>query len=413
MNKLPLRYLFSLALALNALFCSAQTTVPGTFEALAEHLSRGEAPLRPVTDNSLEIITEGRHKWELLLEDIRNAKESIWLEYYRWTDDEAGRQIRDAVMEKIRQGLDVRLLIEDIANPFYRKGFYWQMRDAGAKLVFFTDTEKPLWQTLPHIGVRDHRKIVVIDGHIGFCGGMNLGKEYRDIWRDTHLRIEGPAVQQLGRLFMDMWVARGGEKTDNAAPHPAPDKNSCGQKKDAGVTVQFATAGGGDPLLEDAVCILLNSVRDYVYIQTPYFCPSDKLLKALKDAAAGGKDVRILVPQVTDLGIATLANQSYFEECLLGGVRIFEYTEGMNHSKVILSDDSLLIVGSMNMDNRSLHINHEDIAAIYDNAVASGCRREFDNLFAGAHEVSLDDIRAWTPQERSDRLFWRRHSQLL
>lgn len=409
MSIRSLRFIFSFILVFNALLCNAKMADSGTFAPLAAHLSRGEESLMPMPGNSIEVITSGARQWELLTEDIRNAKKSVWLEYYRWADDDAGRQIRDVVMEKIRQGLDVRILIEDIANPFYRKDFYWQMRDAGAKLVFFTDTEKPLWQSLQHIGVRDHRKIVVIDGHIGFCGGMNLGVEYRDLWHDTHMRIEGPAVQELGRLFMDMWVARGGEKGEDAAPHTA----AAGPKKDAGVTVQFATAGGGDPLLEDAVCILLDSAKDYVYIQTPYFCPSDKLLKALKEAASAGKDVRVLVPQVTDLGIATLANQAYFEECLLGGVKVFEYTAGMNHSKVILSDDSLLIVGSLNMDNRSLHINYEVIAAVYDNTAAVGCRLEFDNLLTGSHEVSLDDIRAWTPRERSDRLFWRHNSQLL
>lgn len=402
--------------ALSTLVCGAQDGVPGHFALLAEHLSRGEKDLMPTPGNSVEIMTSGEHMWELMVEDIRNAKESIWLEYYRWKDDKAGRQIRDAIMEKIREGLDVRLLIEDIANPLYRKDFYLQMRDAGAKLVFFTDTDKPLWKILKHIGVRDHRKIVVIDGKTGFCGGMNLAVEYRSLWRDTHMRIEGPAVQQLEKLFMDMWIARGGDRpaeANGSRQTPVSAAGDGSQPVADGVTVQFATAGGGDTLLEDAVCELLLSAKEYVYIQTPYFCPPDHVLEALAEAVARGIKVFILVPDETDIGFATLANQSYFEECLLSGVKIFEYTERMNHSKVILSDDCLTIVGTLNMDNRSLHINHEVVAAIYDTAVAKSCRQEFDRLFSEAHEVTLDDIRAWTPQDRNARLFWRHHSSLL
>ena len=410
------RVFATIVIALSTLVCGAQGGDPSQFALLAEHLSRGEKDLMPLPGNSVEIMTSGEHMWELLLEDIRNAKESIWLEYYRWKDDEAGRQIRDAIMEKNREGLDVRLLIEDIANPLYNKEFYWHMRDAGAKLVFFTDTDKPLWQILPNVGVRDHRKIVVIDGQIGFCGGMNLALEYRSFWRDTHLRIEGPAVHQLGKFFMEMWIARGGEVPVDVKEWDSPSllaEEGIPETAYSNVTVQFATAGGGDTLLEDAVCDLLKSAKEYVYIQTPYFCPPDHLLAALGEAVARGTEVHILVPDETDIGFATLANQSYFEECLLFGVRIFEYTERMNHAKVILSDDCLAIVGTLNMDNRSLHINHEVVAVIYDTTVAQSSRHEFERLTSGAHEVTLDDIHSWTPQERSARHFWRHNSKLL
>lgn len=399
--------LLMLALLVRAFACPAGT-IPAQWEDLSRFLSRGEAALLPAEGNDFEIMDNGARKWELLLQDIRQARKTIYMEYYRWANDDAGRQIYDAVMEKIKEGLDVRLLIEDIANPFYRLDFYWKLREAGAQLIFFTDTERhQLWEALPGINIRDHRKIVVIDGQLGYVGGMNLADHYLYSWRDTHVRVKGPAVAALTKLFCDMWIARGGSAQGLYAPQPEP------LPEGGGSAVQFATTGGGDTLLLEAVCRILDSAREYVYFQNPYFCPPDCLLEALYNAAGRGVDVRIIVPQESDMAMMTLANQSFFEDCLVAGVRIFEYTTRFNHSKVILADGNLSVVGSLNLDARSLNTNHEVVAAIYGPDAARTLGTQFQELFSQSKEVSLEDLSSWTTHDRNARRFWRRHRSLL
>ena len=366
----------------------------------------------PTNGNSIEVITDGTRQWESLLDDIRSARKSIYMEYYRWTDDDAGRQIKRAVMEKIREGLDVRIMLEDLCNPFYRKDFYTDFKKAGAQVAYFTDTERHLWEIVPGINTRDHRKILVIDDSIGYTGGMNLGVHYRDIWRDTHVRIQGPAVAQLRRLFMDMWRQRRGPE-QNGASADAVDLFENAIPEAGTETIQVATSGGGDTLLEDAVCLILQSAKNSVYIQTPYFCPTDTLLHSLQAAVKRGIDVRVLIPEKSDSHLMEIANQGFYEECISAGVRIFEYEPRFNHSKVVICDNCLSCIGSLNMDPRSLCINYEVFAAVYGTGTGESCRETFLALLEDSHEITMDHILAWSKQEKNARAFWRRNSSQL
>ena len=411
-----LNTILAAVILLTALPCLAEEVpVPGYLQPVAEHLSRGNPLMMPVGGNDLEIITDGVRQWELMVHDIKNARKSIYMEYYRWTNDDAGRQIHDAVLEKIREGLDVRIMLEDLCNPFAPMSYYDELKKAGAQVAFYTDFERELWEILPEINHRNHRKIIVIDDRLGYVGGRNIAAHYRDEWLDTHLRLTGPAVAQLRKLFTDMWTSRRGPQQNNAADispawietvTPATDPQLPFAFKDK--TVQLATSGEGDTLLEKAVCLILQSAHDYVYIQTPYFCPTDTLLHSLQAAASRGVDVR-----VCDSGLMTLANQSYFEDCLAYGVRIFEYEPRFNHSKVVLCDGCLSMIGSMNMDPRSLCINYEDMATIYDTEVGEACRQEYLSLLEQSHEATLEEVQAWPAKEKSARIFWRHHSSQL
>lgn len=381
--------------------------VPDYLMPVAEILSRGEEAMMPVDGNEVRVFVGGQRKWESVIEDITSARRSIYMEYYRWTNDDAGRQIRDAVLKKIKEGLDVRIMLEDISNPLYSKEFYMRLKRAGAQVAFFTDTDRPLPDVLPGINTRDHRKIIVIDDEIGYTGGMNLGVSYRDIWRDTHVRVKGPAVAQLRKLFVDMWIARRGPEQNNALPPSSemPEIQPSGDK-----TLQFATSGGGDTLLQDAVCRILESAKSYVYIQTPYFCPTPALLQALQSSALRGVDVRVVVPKETDSKLMTVANQSFFAECISSGVKIFEYEVRFNHSKVVLCDGCLSVIGSLNMDSRSLCINYEAVAAIFGTEVGDRCMDDYSDLLEHSHEVTSDDLNAWNAEDKQSRAFWRKHS---
>lgn len=399
-------------------FCYAGDGVPAYLQPVAELLSRNDVRMMPVGGNDLEVITDGERQWELMLHDINNARQSIYMEYYRWANDDAGRQIHDAVLRKIREGLDVKILLEDLCNPFYPKSYYEELKAAGAQVAFFTDFERQLWEVLPGINNRNHRKIIIIDDCLGYIGGRNIADHYRYTWRDTHMRLSGPAVAQLRKLFMDMWIYRRAPQQNNVQEPtktgwkevvtPVSDQNMPFPFRDK--TLQMATSGEGDTLLEKSVCLVLQLARQSVYIQTPYFCPTDTLLSCMQAAAQRGVDVRVCLPKESDSGLMTLANQSYYEECLSQKIRIFEYEPRFNHSKVVLCDGCFSMIGSMNMDSRSLCINYEDMAAVYDTEVGEACRLEFLSLLDHSHEVSLEEVQAWPRKEKSARIFWRYHS---
>lgn len=399
-------------------FCYAGDGVPAYLQPVAELLSRNDVRMMPLGGNDLEVITDGERQWELMLHDINNARQSIYMEYYRWANDDAGRQIHDAVLRKIREGLDVKILLEDLCNPFYPKSYYEELKAAGAQVAFFTDFERQLWEVLPGINSRNHRKIIIIDDCLGYIGGRNIADHYRYTWRDTHMRLSGPAVAQLRKLFMDMWIYRRAPQQNNVQEPtktgwkevvtPVSDQNMPFPFRDK--TLQMATSGEGDTLLEKSVCLVLQLARQSVYIETPYFCPTDTLLSCMQAAAQRGVDVRVCLPKESDSGLMTLANQSYYEECLLQKIRIFEYEPRFNHSKVVLCDGCFSMIGSMNMDSRSLCINYEDMAAVYDTEVGEACRLEFLSLLDQSHEVSLEEVQAWPRKEKSARIFWRYHS---
>ena len=335
-----------------------------------------------------KVIHSGERRWEMLMADLEKASSYICLECFIIRDDEAGRAIIDILMRKAAEGVEVRMLFDDISNFFLPKRFFQEMTRTGAELRFFTDLDR--WDALDGISIRDHRKIVVIDGKVGYLGGMNLSDDYRYNWKDTDLRVEGPVVADLERNFYIVWTSAGG----SGSPHPAPFPR-CSEDP-----VEIIAGGPAYPVFVKMYLKLFEEAKDYIYLQTPYLCPPDTLVKAMKAAADRGVDVRILIPQKADLSFMTTANKSFYNEMLEAGVRVFEYIPSFVHSKVFSCDDRLCWIGSVNFDNRSFYLLYEIGALIHDAETAAAEKRWFLTLIEDSHEVTLEETAAWSKPHR-------------
>ena len=326
----------------------------------------------------LEVIHSGERTWELLLADMEQASSSICLEYYHFADDMSGREVRDVLVRKAGEGIPVRLIVENVVHGFSAKHFFTEMEKSGIEVRYFTDLHR--WDALSGINRRDHRKIAVIDSRIGYLGGMNLDDDSHYRWSDTHLRFESPAAIQLERIFYRMWTALGGTG--------APEESLVPRQDDG---IEIIAGGPAYPVFAKKYLQALQEARTYAYFETPYFCPPDTLVSALKMAASRGVDVRIIVPDKTDHSYMDIANQFYFPELLEAGIRIYAYLPRFDHSKVFLCDDAQCWIGSVNLDNRSLYLNYEVCACIYDAETTLTQRNFFLGLLEECREVSLTE----------------------
>ena len=342
-----------------------------------------------VTDsNSVEVITSGKRKFEALVNDLENAKSHIHMEYFYFRKDAGSKRIKEILMRKAEEGVKVRFIHENIANITISPRYYNEMKKAGVEVVKFTRPRFSLLRLSAMLNYRDHRKIVVIDGRIGFTGGMNIGDDYFVRWRDTHMRITGNAVYALQYSFLYSFVTSGG-KIPKASDEFFPAQPSL---PSGGKLVQIVPDQPVDrwPILQMGAVWTVQHARSYVYAQTPYFVPPEPLLQALKSSALKGADVRIMTPRKTDMIYMTLANKAYYRECLEAGIRIFEKKGSFIHSKTIVSDDYLSVIGSANMDYRSFQLDYEINAYIYDEETAAGNRRIFEADLGECEEITLE-----------------------
>ena len=345
---------------------SVPPSIPERYRPLARLLQEAGEGNRAYEGNSLEIITSGLRKRELLLEDIRRAKSYIHLAYYRFGNDKAGREVRDLLQQKAAEGVEVRLLNNNLSywltipSSYYRK-----MTRAGVEVIPFTHFRHGLHKWLYRINHQLHHKLVVIDGQVGYTGGMNLNDNYFYKWRDTHLRLTGGIVTGLNALFMDTWRQSGGRfcyppehYEVEALPQEAPLQ---------GVAVQLVADSPevpGSAMLE-AYEWLLRHARRYVYMQTPYFVPPPSLTDALRDAVKRGVDVRLMFPRKVDTPLMTSANRAYYKELQKAGVTILERDGAFMHCKTLVSDDEVTVIGASNLDWRSFYLNYEMNTIIY------------------------------------------------
>ena len=341
--------------------------------------------------NHVEVFSSGERKWALMTADLERAREAICIEYFHFSHDSSAKIIGEILMRKAQEGVPVRMILENVAHPLGTKTYYKELQKAGVEIRYFTDMDAWPWEALPGIGQRDHRKIVTIDGRVGFMGGMNLNEKHRLRWLDTHLRVEGPAVAELEEIFYHTWHRLGGSGEPIAQKPAVRD-----------TTLEFVAGTAAYPVFQKRFTQTFAAASDFIYIQTPYFCPTDTILSAMKSAARRGVDVRLLVPEVTDHPSLTLANQSFFEELLAAGVRIFEYLPRFNHGKVIVADN-LCWVGSVNLNHRSLVHDNELAARIADPDIAKAQKAFFLGLLPDSHEVTLEEVRSWTPWHRFTR----------
>lgn len=343
------------------------------------------------TGNDIKVYIDGVEKFKQLIEDIRNAKNFIHIEYYIFKLDDLGKQIINELKKKVDEGLEVRLLVDGMGSKSLRNNHIRYIRDLGIKFhVFFPGR-------LPYINMRlnyrNHRKIAIIDGKIGYVGGFNVGNEYVNkgkqfkYWRDTHIRIQGEAVNELNKRFILDWdYASEGEIKDNKKYFL--DQEEYG---DSGIQIVSSGPDHKEEYIKNAYMKIINNAKKNVYIQTPYLVLDEPVADALKIAALSGIDVRIMVPGKPDHFFMEWILSSTMGELMECGVKIYRYQKGFIHAKTIVADGKISTVGTANLDIRSFQLNFEVNAIIYDSKIAKYLERIFNDDINDCKLVSLEE----------------------
>lgn len=308
---------------------------------------------------SVKLIPEAEELFAELEREIAAARESIHLEFFIWQPDAVGHRLLVALTAAVKRGVEVRLLLDELGSWLLRRKHLREFEQAGGKWSWFSSVH-PLRQRW-FLHLRNHRKLVVIDGRIGWAGGMNVGDEY-NVWRDLHARYEGPIVAEFQQVFADDWFFGTGERLTQPRYYPAPTVMG---ESTAAVLAAGPDQEAGSNTIRLALLSLIASARERIWICSPYLVPDPAITAALQLAARSGVHVRIVVPSAPDSFYIGYVGQSFYDELLNAGVRIFEYTEGMLHTKALVMDDDWVMLGSSNLDVRSLKLNFELNVAVH------------------------------------------------
>lgn len=324
----------------------------------------------PFKNNETDIFTDSYDFFHSLLRDIAKAKHHIHLETYIICNDPLGRLIADALIDKAKNGVEVRFIYDDVGCWNVPNSFFERMRSAGVDAHAFMPVKFPAFTS--KVNYRNHRKLCVIDGKVGYIGGMNIAIRYikgtkNSAWRDTHLRITGLAVYGIQRAFLVDWYFVDRTLITNRCYYPVQDNtinNNCIMQ-----VVTSSPISQWPEMMQGYVRILLEA-KKYVYMETPYFLPTEPVMFAMRTAALAGVDIRLMVPLHSDAKFVEWASRSYVQEAVQSGVKVYLYTAGFNHSKLLVSDDSLSTCGSTNIDFRSFDNNFESNVFIFDSEMA-------------------------------------------
>ena len=384
--------------------------VPNGHEDLATLLWMTNKAI-PLAGNDVRVYTSFDPMLEDLLADMDKATDHVHFELFKFEDDKVGRKVGEKLRELAAKGLEVRVTYDSAAN-LTRYKFYRWLRKGGVQVHSFLPVILPFLTSTTNY--RNHRKIVVIDGKVGYLGGMNIADRYSKgirggVWRDTHARIQGPAAAELQTAFLVDWqyCSRRFVSGDRYFPCVEP----CGDS-----IVQIATSGPMDEwkVTMQGMIRLITQAQRYVYIESPYFIPTEPVMLALKNAALSGVDVRIIIPYYGDKGVLVpLASRSYVEEALIAGVKIYFYGGGYLHSKTLVSDGTVCTVGSTNLDVRSFEQDFEINAFIYDAAVSRKLRDAFLSDMENSTRVTLEQWRKRSTWEKFKESFARLFSPIL
>ena len=325
-------------------------------------------------NNDVKMLINGEEKFASLLSDLEEATNHIHLEYYIFEEDEIGNIIIDKLIEKAAQGIEIRFVYDDVGSDLSYK-VRSKLKNAGIMAKAIMPVYFPKFSKANY---RDHRKIVVIDGTIGYVGGINVADRYvnkkgQKYWRDTHLRIVGNAVHSLQIAFLLNWYYASNEKigfSRNLFPRITTNSNHCVQIAGSGPDTDWAS-------IMQAFFVAIGSATKRVWITTPYFIPNEPVLTALKTASLSGIDVQIIFPYTADSKVVHYASLSYMKEVLETGVKVHLYTNGFIHAKTLLVDNIFSSVGTANMDYRSFDQNYEINAMVYSEDFASQLADQF------------------------------------
>lgn len=360
------------------------------FKELAYMLANNSlSPLTP--NNAVKLLINGEDKFPQVIQAMQAAKNHIHIEYYIYEDDEIGRYLEQVMVQKVKEGVTVRFIYDDFGSSSIRKKLVKRLRAAGVQAFPFS---KIIFIALANrLNYRNHRKIIVIDGHTAFVGGINVSDRYINnsdgkklFWRDTHLQIEGPGVNYLQYLFLCDWNFCAKETlTPNKQFFPPHVSLQAKGNK----IVQIAASGpdSDTPTILFSLLQAISLSTEELLITTPYFIPGESMLDALMIAALGGVRVKLLVPDHSDSFIVNAAARSYYDDLLHAGVEVYQYKKGFVHAKTMVIDRKIAIVGTANMDHRSFDLNFEVNAIVYDVEIANELGRIFDGDLADAEKI--------------------------
>lgn len=355
------------------------------------HLALESAGLPPTTATSVRFLVDGSAKYDALLEDIRNARDHVHLEYYIFRPDQTGTRVRDALVERAKAGVKVRVLIDAVGATKARRRFFRPLLEAGGEVAWFHPTRLRHF-TRPRWNFRMHRKIAVIDGEIAYTGGINICDEQDerltdDAYRDLHMRMTGRIVREAQLIFLEDWLYvteqdRASFEGTNLWPESSAEEGP--------IQAQMLVSGPDSPWepIHRMMVSAIYEAKRRVWLVTPYFVPGEAARMALTSAALGGLEVRLVVPKISDSMFVTHAARSYFDELLAAGIKIHEYGPRMLHTKALLVDDDLAILGSANFDHRSFRLNFEVSVMYQSAAIAAELEAIITEELAQAPEVT-------------------------
>lgn len=345
--------------------------------------------------NKIDVYAEGENIFESIFEAIRNAKSHIHIEFFIFEDDKISNKLRELLIQKSKEGVRVRMIYDYLGSYKLSKNYLRSLRTAGVYAKPFLPLRLRLRRS--KINYRNHRKLIVVDGKIGFTGGINIADRYiygseLGKWRDTVVRIEGAGVHGIQKLFLIDWyfVERKLITDEKYFPEPAVFENSLIQTVSSGPDTDWESIMQG-------ICSAIMAADRYVYIHTPYFMPNELVNGCIQMAALSGTEVRLMIPEKSDVKLSDLSTSSYLGGMLEAGVRVYKYQGGMLHSKAIVIDDFVSIVGSTNIDDRSFNQNFEVNAFIYDNKTALQLKELFVDDIEHCKEMTLEE---WNNRQR-------------
>ncbi|WP_218841416.1 cardiolipin synthase [Winogradskyella costae] len=350
-------------------------------------------------NNDVKLIKNGDEKFRLLFKDIEEAEYHIHLEYFIIKDDIIGTELLNLLCKKANEGLEIRIAIDDVGSSITSK-MKRKLKECGIEMHSFMPVR--FSNSTGKMNYRDHRKIVVIDGKIGYVGGINVSDDYVNAnntryWRDTHIRIIGEAVKPLQILFFTTWDFVSGDKLEISKTYFP--KHNCKEN----VPLQIAASGPDTDWsnIMEAIFVAITNAEDHVYITTPYFIPNSEIVTALQVLARSNKEVKIIVPKTSDSWIAEYATNSYLEMLLEAGVEVYRYTKGFIHAKTMVVDGVFCTVGTTNMDYRSFNINFEVNALIYNEKISSELTDFFNDDLKHCERL---DLESWKNRSKRTKL---------
>lgn len=363
-----------------------------------EHLTG----FRAAYGNDVQLLTNGEETFPAMLEALKQARHHIHMQFYIYREDEIGTEIRDILIARSRAGVEVRFMYDDLGSKHLTESFLAPLREAGIDVHAFDPFRSILVARTANF--RNHRKTVVVDGQIGFTGGLNVGEEYRSntdeftIWRDTHLRLEGTGVRGLQEAFLTDWVYM-----ENEAGAADPFISEAGIQRyfnptragDDWAQVVYGGPYDKEHCVRDAMLNLIDSAKSSVWITSPYFVPDEESLAVLRRVAMSGIDVKLLLPGKGDAFTSFHGSNAYVDTMLAAGAEVYAYRDdSFIHSKVVLIDEERAAVGTANFDFRSFRLNHELMVFLYEqNEAVTQLKRDFENDLAASRKYTIDDMK--------------------